>query len=84
MLCPAWVKSGTHYAFFILVKVEDADGGGVIISSWIMGVTDESAIGGETLCVVAIGPVADMRVVRETPDTKIIARGGKNDLLCLD
>jgi hypothetical protein len=49
-----------------------------------MGVTDKSAIGGETLCVVTIGPVADMRIVGETPDAKVVARGGKYGLLCVE
>ena len=45
---------------------------------------DKSAIGGEALCVVTIGPGADMRIVSETPDAKVVARGGKYDLLCVE
>jgi hypothetical protein len=84
LLCPSRVKTGTHYALFILVKVEDANGGGVVFSIGIMGVTDKSAIGGEALGIVTIGPVADMRIVSETSDAKVVARGGKYNLLCVE
>ena len=84
LLCPTRVETSTHYQFFIFVKIEDANGGGVIFPIGIMGVTDKSAIGGEALGVVTIGPVADMRIVSETPDAKVVARGGKYDLLCVE
>lgn len=84
LLCPTRVETSTHYQFFIFVKIEYANGGGVVFPIGIMGVTDKSAIGGEALGVVTIGPVADMRVVSETPDAKVVARGGKYDLLCVE
>ena len=84
LLCPTRVETSTHYQFFIFVKIEDANGGGVVFPIGIMGVTDKSAIGGEALGVVTIGPVADMRIVSETPNAKVVARGGKYDLLCVE
>ena len=84
LLCPTRVESSTHDQFFIFVKIEDANGGGVIFSIGIMGVTDKSAIGGEALSVIPISPVADMRIVSETSDAKVVARGGKYNLLCVE
>ena len=80
-LCPAWVKTRPDDAIFIHVKVEDANVGSAVFPIGIVGVTDISAICGEALCVVTIGPVADMRIVSETPDAKVPARDGKYDLL---
>ena len=84
MFRPTRVKTGTHDASFILVKVEDANGGGVVFSIGIVGVTEKSAIGGEALCVVPIRPIADMRIVSEPPDAEVVARGRKYDFLCVE
>ena len=81
LLCPTRVEASTHDKFFIFVKIEDANGGGIVFSSWKMGVTDKSAIGGEALGIVTIGPVEDMRIVSETPDAKVIA-GAENTTFC--
>ena len=84
LLRPARVEPGTHYALFILVQVEDANGGGIVLPVEKMGVTDESAIGREALRVVTIGPDADIRFMSKTPDAKVVARGGKFDFLCAE
>jgi hypothetical protein len=84
LLGPTGVKTGAHDAFFIFMKVEDANGRGLILPTGKVGVTDKSAIGGEALCVVTIGPVADMRIMSEPPDAKVITRSLKYNFLCVN